>query len=65
MTAYANASADSAGIAAISGHQIGSIALQERILGTYIAKTREQAITAVRQRIAYEQAMAAEAGDQR
>ncbi len=61
MTVYADAGVDSAGIAAISGHEIGSIAPQERILGTYIAKTREQAITAVRTRLAYEEQLAAEA----
>lgn len=48
MTAWANAGVDSVGIAAISGHQISTIAPKEWILQTYIAKIREQAISALR-----------------
>ncbi len=48
-------------IASISGHDIGTFDEQEVIMGTYIVKIRQQAIAAIRQRIAYEQGQAADA----
>lgn len=52
IIAYENARADSGHIAAISGHDIGTFDEQEVIIGTYIAKAREQA-AAVRRQIEF------------
>ena len=57
MTHYADAGVAPAGIACISGHDIGTFDSEAAILATYITVTMEQARAAVRLRLSHEDDM--------